>query len=160
MSKAITVDELMTRTWVSLKPDMDMLQAIQVLLKNKVSGAMVTDDKGELLGMLSEKDCLRIFVNGAYNSLPNTRVASYMTPIMTTVSPADDLFSVAEIFLKKPFRRLPVVENGVLVGQISRRDVLNGSRRLWEGTPAKKEWPDSKYIPDELRARLNSKGSA
>ena len=157
MSKAMTAADLMSKSLVTLKPDMDMEQAISVLLKAKVSGATVVDDDKRIVGMLSEKDCLRIFASGAYNALPNSRVADYMSKEVTTVDPEADLFKIAEIFLKHQFRRLPVVQDGVLVGQVSRRDVLAGSKALWEESPIKKEWTDSKYIPDELRARLESK---
>lgn len=157
MSKAITVAEIMAKSLVTLRPDMAMEQAIGVLLKNKVSGATVVDKDRNIVGMLSEKDCLRIFANRAYDSLPSAKVADYMSKDVVTVSPQEDLFSVADLFLKHPFRRLPVVDNGVLVGQVSRRDILAGSRKIWEESPIKKEWTDSKYIPDEIRARLDSK---
>lgn len=157
MSKAITVRDLMNKSLVTLKPDMDMEKAIGVLLKNRVSGATVVDGERKVVGVLSEKDCLRIYASGAYNSLPNRRVADYMSKEVFTVDPEADLFRVAELFLKHHFRRLPVIEEGVLIGQISRRDVLAGSRELWEESPVKKQWTDSKYIPEELRARLESK---
>ncbi len=159
MAKSITVGEIMAKTLVTLRPDMDMGQAINVLLKNKVSGATVVDHDRKIVGMLSEKDCLRIFANRAYNSLPSAKVADYMSKDVVTVSPDEDLFSVADLFLRHPFRRLPVVLDGELVGQVSRRDILAGSRRIWEESPVKKEWTDAKYIPDEIRARLDSKKS-
>ena len=157
MSKVFTARDLMSRSLVTLKPDMDLEQAIDVLLKNKVSGAAVVGSEGEVLGVLSEKDCLRIFASGAYNSLPNTYVRDYMSKNVTTVAPDADLFRVADLFLKNSFRRLPVVEDGVLIGQVSRRDVLERSRQLWQAAPAPREWTDSKYIPDEVRARLDSR---
>ncbi len=157
MAKTITVGEIMARKLVTLRPDMDMQQAIELLLKHKISGATVVDQDRNIVGMLSEKDCLRIFANGAYNSLPNAKVSDYMAKNVITISPEADLFTVADLFLKNPFRRLPVVENGTLVGQVSRRDILAGSRKIWEESPIKKEWTDSKYIPDEIRARLESK---
>ncbi len=157
MAKAITVREIMVKSLVTLSPDMDMGRAIQLLLKHKVSGATVVDENRRIVGMLSEKDCLRIFANRAYNSLPGAKVKTYMSKNVVTITPDADLFTVADIFLKNPFRRLPVMEDGVLVGQVSRRDVLAGSRRIWEASPVQKEWTDSKYIPDEIRAKLESK---
>lgn len=157
MSKAFTAKDLMSRSLVTLKPEMDLEQAIHVLLKNKVSGATVVNDDGEVQGVLSEKDCLRIFTSGAYNSLPKSYVRDYMTRDVTTVAPDADLFRVAELFLKNSFRRLPVIEDGILVGQVSRRDVLERSRELWQAAPPVKEWTDAKYIPDEIRARLESR---
>ncbi len=157
MARAFTAQDLMSRSLVTLKPDMDMEQAIHILLKNKVSGATVVNDEGEIQGVLSEKDCLRIFTSGAYNSLPKSYVRDYMTKEVTTIAPEADLFRVADLFLKNSFRRLPVVEDGILVGQVSRRDVLERSRELWQAAAPPKEWTDSKYIPDALRARLESR---
>lgn len=159
MSLIITVREMMSSSVVTLKPSMDMADAIRVLLKNKVSGATVVDDENQVVGILSEKDCLRIFVSGAYNSLPDARVADYMSKEVIVVDPDDDLFSVAELYLKHHFRRIPVVEEGKLIGQITRREILEGSRKIWEASPVKKEWTDAKYIPEEVQAKLDAKGS-
>ena len=89
------------------------------------------DESKMLLGVLSEKDCLRIFANKAFNQIPTGLVADYMSKSMKSLHPDDDLFKVAELFLKNPFRRLPVIEHGILIGQVSRYDVLlEGSRRI------------------------------
>lgn len=154
--KAITARDMMKRPPVTLKPEMDIEQAIKLLLKHRVSGAAVVDEGQHIIGVLSEKDCLRIFAGGAYNNLPNARVADYMTKPVATITPEADLFRVADMFLKHSFRRLPVIEDGLLVGLVSRQDVLESSRRLWEGAPAKTE-SDSTYIPSELRTILESK---
>jgi predicted transcriptional regulator len=68
--QAKTVKEYMQRRLVTLQPDMPIEVAIQLLLKNRISGAPVVDEDRKLIGVLSEKDCLRIFANGAYNVLP------------------------------------------------------------------------------------------
>jgi CBS domain-containing protein len=152
------VRDFMVTKLVTLRPDMNIYEAINVLLKNKISGAPVVDGNRSLVGMLSEKDCLRIFASGAFNQLPGGQVSDYMTTVMEYVQPDDGLFTVADIFLRHPFRRLPVLENGVLVGQVSRRDVLEGSRKIWEAAPPK-PWTDAKYIPDEVKAILDMPGA-
>jgi len=149
----------MTTKLVTLKPNMSIYQAIYTLLKNRISGASVVDENRSLVGVLSEKDCLRIFANGAFNQLPGGVVSDYMSKVVKTVHPDDGLFTVAEIFLKNPFRRLPVLENGRLVGQVSRRDVLQGSRRIWETQSGEPQWTDAKYIPEQVKAALASKRS-
>ena len=156
-----SVKDCMTNKLVTLSPEQRIEEAIHVLLKNHISGAPVVDANKKLLGVLSEKDCLRIFANGAYNRLPGAIVEQYMSKEPTTISVEVDIFSAAEVFLRNPFRRLPIVdENGVLVGQISRRDVLNGSRRIWAASPVKKQWTDARYIPEEVKAVLESGGSS
>lgn len=159
MATMLTVRDIMTKTPVTLKPDMTIEQAIDVLLKYKISGATVVDDQKQVIGVLSEKDCLRVFANGAFNMLPGARVSEYMSREVMTISPDADLFTVAGLFISQPFRRLPVIENGQLIGQVSRRDVLAGSRKIWESPTIKKEWTDSKYLTDEIKAKLESRGS-
>ncbi len=155
MSKVPCVKDLMQTSLVTLNPDMDIFQAISILLRHRISGAPVVDEGMKLVGMLSEKDCLRIFVSGAFNQLPGAHVHDYMTKDPVTLSPDDDLFNVVSVFLSKPFRRLPVLEDGKLVGQVSRRDVLDGTRKIWEAPPEdKQQWTDSKYIPEQIQAIL------
>ena len=153
-----TVRDCMTTKVVTLAPGMRIEEAIRILLKHRISGAPVVDEAGKLIGVLSEKDCLRIFANGAYNVLPGAVVEQYMSTEVSTIDDQADIFTAADVFLKNPFRRLPIVdENGLLVGQISRRDVLNGSQAIWaETSPFKKAWTDAKYIPTQVQAVLDS----
>jgi CBS domain-containing protein len=159
--KVPNVRDFMNTQAVTLRPDMRMSQAITLLLKHKITGATVVDEEGKLLGVLSEKDCLRIFANGAYNLLPGGVVAQYMCREVKTISIDADLFTAADIFIKSSFRRLPVIdEQGKFLGQVSRRDVLKGSREIWSKVPVEKEkqWTDAKYLTDEIKAALGSSG--
>ena len=118
------VKTYMTTRLITLRKDMDVYFAIGLLLKNNISGAPVIDDNNNLCGILSEKDCLRIFANGSFYDMPGGPVSHFMTDVVFTIEPTADLFSVADKFLKHNFRRMPVVNGKKLVGQISRRDVL------------------------------------
>ena len=118
------VKTYMTTRLITLRKDMDVYFAIGLLLKNNISGAPVIDDNNNLCGILSEKDCLRIFANGSFYDMPGGSVSQFMTDVVLTVEATSDLFSVADKFLKHNFRRMPVVIGKKLVGQISRRDVL------------------------------------
>ena len=124
MSIKPIVKNYMTTRLIYLKVDMDVYLAIGLLLKNNISGAPVVDRNNDICGILSEKDCLRVFANGSFYNMPGGAVSQFMTQTVTTVSAETDLFSVADIFLKHNYRRLPVVKGKKLVGQISRRDVL------------------------------------
>lgn len=118
------VKTYMTTRLITLRKDMDVYFAIGLLLKNNISGAPVIDNDNNLCGILSEKDCLRIFANGSFYDMPGGSVSQFMTDVVLTVEATSDLFSVADKFLKHNFRRMPVVKGKKLVGQISRRDVL------------------------------------
>ena len=118
------VKNYMITRLITLTRDMDVYFVIRLLLKNKNSGALIIDNDNNLVGILSEKDCLRIFANGSFYDMPGGPVSKFMTDVVSTVKPNSDLFSVADVFLQHNFRRMPVVEGKKLVGQISRRDVL------------------------------------
>lgn len=154
MSTIPTVRDFMAKSLVTLEPKTDIFTAIDTLLRHRISGAPVVDENKKLIGMLSEKDCLRVFAQGAYHQIAGGQVADYMSSQLTTVGPDDDLFSVADIFLKNSFRRLPVLDQGVLVGQVSRRDVLEASRKIWTGASGQKPWTDSRYLSEEMKAAL------
>ena len=124
MEHTLVVKNYMITRLITLTRDMDVYFAIGLLLKNRISGAPVIDDDNNLVGILSKKDCLRIFANGSFYDMPGGPVSKFMTDVVPTVKPNSDLFSVADVFLQHNFRRMPVVEGKKLVGQISRRDVL------------------------------------
>jgi len=158
MSKVILVREVMATGLLTLKPDMPIFQAITLLLKNRVSGAPVVDDSNRLVGVISEKDCLGVFANEAFFSQGSAgQVEDYMSKDIKTIDPDEDVFTAAELFLQNSFRRLPVVDNGNLVGQLSRRDVLIASLKIVQDSPIKKEWTDAKYIPEEIKAVLSDR---
>lgn len=157
MSHPKIVRDFMTTHLVTLKPGMPIFEAISLLLKHKVSGAPVVDEHNRLLGVLSEKDCLAVFANEAfYSETAGGEVEDYMSLDTKTIDPDDEIFKAADIFLKNSFRRLPVVDDGLLVGQISRRDVLLASLHLVEESPKKKVWSDARYIPAEIQTLLAS----
>jgi CBS domain-containing protein len=117
--------DIMTRKLIILSPDTDIYEAIHTLIRKGISGAPVVDGKGNLMGILSELDCLKVMTAGAFEGLPEGKVADYMTCPATTVRPEASILDVIMIFTKNPIRRIPVMDSeGQLLGQISRRDVL------------------------------------
>ncbi len=117
---------------ITFSPDQTIQEAIDVIIEKRISGAPVLDNNGKLVGMLSEKDCLKIIVDQAYHNLPieSKKVADYMTADVRTVPPDSDVVDAANQFLHSPIRRMPVVDNGVLKGQISRRDILRAAKNF------------------------------
>lgn len=116
-------DYMVTRLY-TLTPEVHILDAVDMLVDRQISGAPVVHE-GHLVGMLTEKDCLRLMTKGdADDDVPGGTVGDYMVREVKTVPPSMDLYYVAGLFLKHPFRRYPVIEDGVLVGLISRRDVM------------------------------------
>jgi len=148
-----TVREIMTRKLVTLRPEMAALDAAELLLKKGISGAPVVDDEGHLLGLLSEYDCLRTTASADYEMDSHDAielVGDLMSKECLTVTPETNLFTLAHEFVERRVRRFPVVENGKLVGQVSRRDALRSAVKLRRamGWQSRYSEPTSSRYPD------------
>ena len=120
----LTAKDLMTTRLITLNPETDVFRAIEVLNKNNISGAPVIDEKRNLLGMFTEKSALEVLIDAAYEGLPTNQVGSFMSEPADTISENTQLLTIVQVFLNKRTRRLPVVKDGKLIGQVSRRDIL------------------------------------
>ena len=129
--KSVLIRDYMTRRIVSIDQDMEIMAATQQLILNDVSGAPVLDSHGRLVGILTERDCLKVALHAGYHEVPYGLVREYMSPNPESVSPEQSILSLAEQFIHGSFRRYPVVDNGRLVGIISRRDVLGAINRIY-----------------------------
>jgi CBS domain-containing protein len=124
MLTKITVADYMTKHVVTLTEGMDVFVAIQRLLTHKITNAPVMDEAGHLLGMFSERDCMRVVLEHAYNQGATSKVSEFMTTQVTTVKETDSIVDLAESFQESIVRSFPVMEEGKMVGIISRTDVL------------------------------------
>lgn len=131
MKEASTARDCMTSEVITITPEMDIHLAIKLLVDKKLSGAPVVDDKGDLAGMLSTRDCLKVAFSASYHQDSGGRVADYMSEKVKTIDADTDVFEVVELFLKSRYRRFPVLENGRLIGLISRYDALAALEELW-----------------------------
>lgn len=129
--KSTPVRDFMATDLVTVTPDMDIHRAIRILLERKISGVPVIDESGELVGILSVKDCLKIAFSTSYHQEWAGRVSEFMSTEPQTIESDTDIVEAAEIFLRNRYRRFPVVTDGRLVGMISRYDVLRALEELW-----------------------------
>jgi CBS domain-containing protein len=130
------VRDYMATDVLSVGPDAEIMHTIHLLVEKDISGVPVVDEQSRLVGILTERDFIRIAVQAGYFDEAGGRVADYMTTTVHTVSPDDSLMDLAELFATSPFRRCPVVEDGRLVGLICRRDVLSALKdSAWFADP-------------------------
>jgi len=125
--KSVKIGDYMTKWIVTLKPTDSVVEAMRLLLKYHISGAPVVDEVGRLVGVLSATDLLEVIVQDSYYGQATGLVVDYMTSPAETVDFDSDIYSLAERFRSSHRRRFPVLQNGELVGQISRRDVLKAA---------------------------------
>ncbi len=122
---------------ITFKPDQSIQEVISVIINKKIAGAPVLDDQHHLVGIISEKDCLRLIVDQAYYNMPaeTRKVFDYMTPNVRTLSSKTNVVDAAIEFLNSPIRRFPVVDDGLLIGQVSRRHILKAAQNIKSNTP-------------------------
>ncbi len=112
---------------ITFRPETEIMDVVKTLIKNKITGAPVLNDKKELVGLIDDKDCLKVLFDVAYHNQPvkESNVAHYMTNVMKTISASSNILDISDTFLNTKYKRLLVVnDEGKLVGQISRHDIL------------------------------------
>jgi len=124
MLAKITVADYMTKKIVTLSQDTHVIDAVKKMLDHKITCAPVVDSKGQLVGMFSEKDGMKVFLDSVYNQGMSGKVGDYMTTEAVSVDAGYSIVDLAEKFQKSPVRSIPVFQDGVFVGVISRTDVL------------------------------------
>ena len=121
----IVAKTLMTKTPLTLDPEMSVVDAIQLLVHEKISSAVVIGASSTVLGLLSAKECM-LAVRGAiyFTEAPKFTVADVMSTIVETIEPETPLINMAERFSQRPHSVLPVCERGRFLGEVRRHDVL------------------------------------
>ena len=124
MAKPAAVKDYMSSILVRFTPDMDVLEALRIILEKDVPGGPVVDKLGNVVGILSEKDCLGASLSASYHEQWGGRVSEFMQTEVESVEADANIADVAKLFMKREFKHFPVMQEDQLVGQISRRDVL------------------------------------
>ncbi|TJY37706.1 CBS domain-containing protein [Pontimicrobium aquaticum] len=128
----ITVKDYMTTNLITFKPNQSIEEVIDTLIKYKISGGPVVNDNNELIGIISEGDCIKQISKSRYYNMPleSSTVENHMIKDVETIDGNMNVFDAANKFLESKRRRFPIVENGKLVGQISQKDILKAAIKL------------------------------
>lgn len=125
MLRSVDLSDYMLHNPVKVLATDDVFTAIKQITENKVSGVCVVDADNNLLGVLSEMDCLKAILSATYNESSHVgTVGEYMATDVVVCKRNADVVDVASDMLAKGHRRRPVVEDGKLVGQITCRQLL------------------------------------
>ena len=137
--------EVMTRNVVSTRADASVAEMVKLMLDNRISGLPVVDDRGHLVGIVTEGDCLRRAETGTERRRPrwsefligpgrlaeeyihthSRKVAEVMTQTPITITEDTSLDEVVHLMEAHRIKRLPVVRNGKVVGIVSRANLLH-----------------------------------
>ena len=140
ISTPLKVRDYMTTNLVTFKPNQTVQEVVKAIIKYKISGGPVVNERNELVGIISEGDCLKQLSESRYYNMPleHDNVEKRMATDVETIDGNMNVFDAANKFLKSKRRRFPIVENGKLVGQISQKDILKAALKLkgqnWNST--------------------------
>jgi CBS domain-containing protein len=126
MAKTPIVKKYMKRPARTFHEDEEMAACMSVLARSSFAAIPVVNDDNEVVGLLTEKDVIRTVINWAYDQRAGGSVGNYMSPLEVMVTPEMDLLTAARAFMECNFSCLPVLDGDVLVGRLTRHDVLRG----------------------------------
>ena len=143
--RVLTARDIMATSLITFRANQPIHEAIKILLKHGISGAPVVDDDKRLIGILSELDCLRMASSDEFlgDEQEDAGLVEYfMSTKPKSIAPELGVYGVAHTFMTMPIRRLPVVENDRLIGQVSRRDVLRTIQEMHNKRLVRRRYPD------------------
>jgi CBS domain-containing protein len=126
MAKTPIVKKYMKRASRTFHVDEEMAPCMSILARSSFAAIPVVNDDNWVVGLLTEKDVIRTVINWAYDQRAGGKVGDYMSSLEVVVTPEMDLLTAARAFIECDFSCLPVMEKDVLVGRITRHDVLQG----------------------------------
>lgn len=137
------IKEVMIKKVITVKSGQTLVEVARILVKNNISGAPVVGKKGNLVGMISEKDLFRALYPDVKDILKDVRlwlgkekikhrveakrdilVDELMTKKIVSVDPDAEILEAGSAMLTAKIHRLPVIKNKKLVGIVSRRDIF------------------------------------
>lgn len=134
---SILVSDYMTRNLITFRPSDSISSVIQTFIEHNISGGPVVNEKDELVGVISEGDCMKQISESRYYNMPMDRKSTVENAMIKNVETLDgsmNIFDAVNKFLELKIRRFPIIENGKLVGQISQKDILKAAMNLKENT--------------------------
>lgn len=128
----LLVRDIMTKNIVCFNEDQTIHDVMDALVKNRISGGPVVNKNNQLIGIISEGDCMKEISDSRYFNMPilDKSVGYFMTKDVQTLPATMSLFDAASMFHKTGRRRFPVLDNGNLVGQVSRKDIVIAAANL------------------------------
>ncbi|MEJ6394598.1 CBS domain-containing protein [Gymnodinialimonas sp. 2305UL16-5] len=121
---AHSVSEIVRRDVPILSPDTPIRRAAAMLVDAAAAAAPVIGDNGDLVGILSQKDCFRTVLHASYHREWRGNVAEHMSDRVVTIEIDEDIVHAAEMFLQHPHRVFPVLRAGRVEGLLYRSRVL------------------------------------
>ena len=108
--------DIMTRDVITVRPSLPVKELAMLLIKNQVSGVPVADETGKIIVLVSEADI---------NAKKGKQVQSIMSEQVFSLSEEASVEEIARLMTTRRIKRVPIMNNGKLVGIVSRADIVN-----------------------------------
>lgn len=130
--KNILVRDVMSKSLILFRPKESIHDVMRSFIKYRISGGPVVDKHGELIGVISEADCMKEISESRYFNMPilDKTVYHFMTKNVETIEASTSIFDAASLFSKTSRRRFPVIDKKRLVGQVSRKEIVIAALNL------------------------------
>ncbi|MEM2727281.1 MAG: CBS domain-containing protein [Archaeoglobaceae archaeon] len=115
------IKEIMERNVICLSSKDSLESAVELMFEKKVGGCPILDKDDVVVGIITERDILEYL---ATKKTVDSVAEDYMTKNVVTLRPKDTIETAMKTMISKRFRRLPVIEDGILLGLITAREIL------------------------------------
>lgn len=129
MEFGVKIGDIMTRNFVSAKPDIPIPDAIKLMAKKRV-GSLILIENNNLKGILTEKDI--IWALSKKNDLSDVKARDICSKKIITIKPSADINDAIRLMKKSKFRRLPVTLKKRVIGYVTIKDILRIQPELFE----------------------------
>jgi len=122
--------DIMTKDVITLRPKTNIIDAVKALVNNKISGAPVVNDQGNILGVVTEKDLLVSLDFIGMGEAQEVYVEEFMTIDVITFDENTSVKEIIQTLVMKNIKRVPILRDNKVVGIVSRRDILKNIPQL------------------------------
>lgn len=131
MKIGVKVGDIMTRNFVSVKPDTNIIDCAKLMIKNRVGSLVLKEDK-KLMGLLIERDIIWAMTKKAVEELKKIKAEDLANKKIVSIKPSADLYDALQKMRKSKYRWLPVVVKGNVIGFLTLKDILRIEPGLFE----------------------------
>lgn len=124
MERTDPVEKIMSAAVVTVSPNEEVLHAIRTMVERRLQAVPVVDNRGNVVGVLADRDCMKVVFRAAYHQDWGGPVREFMDAKAMSIEAGTPLVEIPEFVMSHPHALYPVVKNNRLIGQVTRRDIM------------------------------------
>lgn len=127
---SLTVRDYMSSNVATIRENVDIAEAVRIFTENNIYGAVVVNNLGNVVGILSVSDFIYLSVKQGFDAGWRANISEVMSADVRTVEACASIMDVAKLFMENNYRRYPVMDDNRLVGIVTRLDVLKALAKI------------------------------